>query len=276
MRYTAKARMLSFDFLADDTVYRLPPEQVLVFTGMLARADNLGRLPGEPEVLLTYLFYPKRPRDDITVLHVEALLVALATAKPTIIVWYAVEGVSYVEFVRWSKHQAGIRPHNRKSSFPAPDVPGVVRVVLPGQTLDMLDPPSALPEMRGDVGALIRSVAGQASMQKALTGFDEARVKEWIRVEPMRSGPIGYVLRGIEWVKFARWLANTGTTNMNDVMRVLDECWRLQPRNPWAYFHPDANTRGMVEMQQTAKAADAVHNALKEEDKRKWGRNDAP
>lgn len=117
MRYTARARMLSWDFPSDAAVQSLPAEHALALSFMIARADNLGRLPGEPEVLLAHLFTPKRPRADFSSDMLTECLWNLAGLG--IVVWYEVEGTRFVQLAKWSGHQS-IRSDLRKSDLPAP------------------------------------------------------------------------------------------------------------------------------------------------------------
>lgn len=162
MKYLAKARMLSYNFMVDPVVYHLPPIQALVLAAMVARADNLGRLPGDPAVLLAYLFFPKPPRGDMTPDDVREALRACATAKPPIISWYRVEGASYVQFETWAEHQT-IKPQNRKSSYPPPDSKGARAIASP--TGEQGDIPGLEPVEQPNVQALVGNlVRGMGAM----------------------------------------------------------------------------------------------------------------
>lgn len=269
MRYTAKARMLSFDFLPDDIVYDLPLVQALLLVGMLARADNLGRLPGEPEVLLTYLFFPKPPRRDISADDVEPLLLKLAQCKR--IVWYVMKGVRYIQFSNWDKHQPGIRAHNKRSSYPAPTDDGAGRVALPGDTLALeFEPPPQPPQL--SVVELVAGARAQAVATKAQAQFDSDAVMAWVVADTERDALGAYdVLRGVQWVRFAQWLWKTGTTSMRDVLHVLGECRRLRPRSPYAYFIASNGTRGSVEARMNADEAMAEGERIKREERAMFG-----
>lgn len=275
MRYTAKARMLSFDFLADDVVYHLPHVQALLLAGMITRADNLGRLPGDPPVLLAYLFFPKPPRHDITEAEVTKLLFALATVAPPVIVWYQVERSRYAQFMRWKVHQAGLRAHNLKSTLPGPDAPGAQLVVEAGQpSLFALPPPpevELLEDHTADIEKLVRGVGAQAALARTLGDFDESCVWEWVRADGSRISTAG-TFDGPGWVKFAHWLWNTGTHDMATVVALLDECYRLRPKQPYAYFHPEHGTRDIKAMQATAAEVVERHEQTQKEDRERWGR----
>jgi hypothetical protein len=259
MRYTAKARMLAFDFLPDDVVYGLSFTSVAVLAGMIARADNLGRLPGEPDVLLSYLFLPRSPRADLKPEHVEQALVVLAKSKR--IHWYVVNGVRYVQFKNWAKNQPGIRAHNKRSSFPEP---GALSVPLEGETLPLALEPPLPPALPFDVKALVVNVAAQHEMQKSMSGFDPSVITEWAKGKTAAPP-------GSSWERFAHWLWNTGTRNMRDIISVLEECDRLKPSVPYAYFNPSELTRAKVIQDANAKRSAAENEAFKKADKEAFG-----
>lgn len=269
MRYTAKARMLSFDFLPDDVVYVLPPMQALLLAGMVARADNLGRLPGDPPVLLAYLFFPKPPRPDATEAEAEALLTALASAVPPIVVWYQVGASRYVQFRRWKVHQAGLREHNQKSTLPGPDAEGSEPVIQHGQPSLFAPPQQATVQLAGTADAIRRLVehtAGQHNLSRALGEFDEARAWAWIR-DRIPNGP-----ELDEWYKFARWLWNTGTHNMDGVEAVLENRMAMKPVNAYAYYAPGGTTRDLKVMQARVAEAQGKHEKEKKADAVAWPR----
>lgn len=273
MRYTAKARMLSFDFLPDDVVYQLPPAQALLLAGMVTRADNLGRLPGDPPVLLAYLFFPKPPRKDIGEHEVEELLTTLASAAPPVVLWYQVERSRYIQFRRWQVHQSGLRERNLKSTLPGPDAPGAEPVLTHGQPSLFAPPPPPVVDLNPHTGvsveSLVRQVAGEHAMARTLGDFNGDRVWEWVRANGGEDVPM---MPGREWLKFARWLWNTGTTNMDTVVALMDECLRLQPRQPYAYFHHEHGTRDIKAMQARVSVGAAQHEATKKEDAKRWPR----
>jgi hypothetical protein len=256
--------MLSFDFMTDGLVYSMPLEHVGLFAGMLSRADNMGRLPGEPSVLLQFLFFPKPPRPDVTEASVQRLLESLAASGK--VRWYAVNGTRYVEFASWWKHQAGIKQQNRKSSYPSPDDGRLVALpLLDSQGKPMVEGASTQ-HAQLSIADLVSKVAGASSMQRVV-GFDADAVSDWVR-DKVGSSPKACVFSGrSEWLKFAHWLYNTGTTRMQDVLHVLDECLRLQPQNPWAYFHQSKGTRSTVQLVKNARAVEAEHEAMKAEDR---------
>lgn len=241
MRYTARARMLSFDFLIDEVVYKLPPKQAHLLAGMIARADNLGRLPGEPAVLLSYLFYPRAPRPDLGSDDVEALLTTLATNN--MITWYRFENARYVEFGQWTRHQSGLREHNRRSTLPAPGDAGADLVAVSRNSTELLrfdepEPPSG-PAV--DVRALLKQVARDRDMDGALGNFQPDVVVQWCR-----SHQIGEESVTALKVQFSQWLWKTGVTNMDAIVAVLDEDWKQKPDRPYAYWAAQGKARNGV------------------------------
>jgi len=258
VRYTAKARMLSFDFLNDEVVYRLEPARVMLLAGMIARADNLGRLPGEPEVLLGFLFYPKSPRPDVMPDAVEGLLMTLARAER--IAWYVAGGTRFVQFARWQKNQPGLKDANRKSTFPAPD--DGVPVVIPGSTLEMFaDETHAQADVRltPPNPAFARA---QASEQRAARAFDATALNDWLI-----ANAEGSTMSRNDWCKFAAWLWKTGTKSMPVLMALLDECVARRPQQPYAYFKPGTETREAINMRVSMAVAEKEHKRIRDEEK---------
>ena len=266
MRYTAKARMLSFDFLPDDVVYDLPPMQALLLAGMIARADNLGRLPGDPPVLLSYLFFPKPPRADASNDDVEGLLTRLCIAVPPIVLWYQVGQSRYVQFVRWSTHQAGLREHNLKSTLPAPNSEGSTPVMEYGQPSLFAAPPApAVPldiNAMDKVRALVQSAAAQHSMARAAGGFDAGRVQEWAATTGRTISPDS----DRDTIKFAHWLWNSGLRNMDALMALLEDRLAHVAENPYAYYAAGKPAREAIVMRFHAGRQVAQHEQVKRED----------
>ena len=255
MRYTAKARMLSFNFLNDDVVYGLPAKQGLLLAGMIARADNLGRMPGEPDVLLSFLFYPRTPRPDMMSDDVYELLTRLTCASPPVVHWYWVKGVRYVQFATWTKHQSGIRQHNLRSTYPGPEDEGAEQVpVSKNMTLPIFDKQDmATPAPAIDMGALVKSIAAQHTVARAIGEFDPGAVIEWCQ---------GRKLDQPGALKFAGWLWNTGTKNMRHILAILEHMDNSSDiLSPYAYFAPEGKAREAVIAKIQVASAIAEHAA---------------
>jgi hypothetical protein len=239
--------MLSFDFLIDDVVYGLRPMLGLLLAGMITRADNLGRLPGEPSVLLAYLFYPRAPRPDAGADDVRDLLITLSTLKPAVVAWYWVGNTRFVEFVHWKRHQPGLREHNLRSSFPGPDADSARAVLVPHhgtEALDLDSPPEGESSPPLDLGALVKTVARSHSMDAALGMYDAERVAEWCA----HSDAVRQAAPADKSIpqQVGHWLWNSGVANMDVVIAILDEYARLKPANPFAYFAPRSVAREAI------------------------------
>lgn len=238
MRYTARARMISFDFLVDDIVYHLPLKQVILLTGMIIRADNLGRLPGEPDVLLPYLFYPKSPRSDMSIDDVRELVMKLAGLRSPMIAWYTAKGSRYIQFLKWWSHQS-LPAHNKRSSFPGPDDEGSVACMVPKNETQPLpfDEPQT-PAPAPNLSAMVSEIAKQHARQWDAPTFDANRIAEWCGARKLANVT--------EWVKLGGWLWSTGVTNNDAIAALIEECERLKPENPYAYFAAGNNAREAI------------------------------
>lgn len=263
MRYTAKARMLSFNFLTG-VAYGLQPIQGLLLAGMVARADNMGRLPGEPSVLLNYLFFPKRPRSDASADDVEALVSTLEAKG--VVSWYAVDGERFVEFKEWAKHQPGLKEHNKRSQFPGPDTAGAAPVKgsdPDAPTLDVFEtqPAQTLRDKQVNVAPLVAAVAQSMGMSATGAKYDPDLVELFIKRVASDTQD------AVKWAKFSKWLWNTGVRHMPTLMTLLYECERRKPENPYAYFAEGGPGRSATAMRAAADAAAAEHEALKKSER---------
>jgi hypothetical protein len=265
MRYLAKARMLSYDFLSDDLVYSLAPIQVCILTGMIARADNLGRMPGEPSVLLSYLFWPRPVRSEFHVEAAKELLTKLASRTPPLITWYQIGETRYIEFANWAKHQPGIRSHNRKSSLPAPDDKNATRVAIPGEQTGLFEPIStestmgkpAAPSIR-ETRAMIRGLVGNLSMSRSNRSFDDAA---------LQAKALELKLDPVETFKLARWLWNDGVDDMKCVLALIEEHARLKPKHFYAYFAKGGPAREGIVARFRSDQASSQSDSEKQEDR---------
>ena len=113
---TARGRMLSWTISKDGRVARLScPLAKLLYSWMIAHADNLGRMPGEPaEVRATVI--PREP--EVTDEWVAVWLAEMHTLG--LIVWFEFDGMRYVQLTGWDKHQRLTGNMRRKSDYPEP------------------------------------------------------------------------------------------------------------------------------------------------------------
>ena len=106
--------MVSSSISTDAKVRELPcGNAMLLFSWMIAHADNLGRLRGEP-FYLKAVVVPYVP--DVTEHDVECWLAKMAELG--LVEWYEVKGDRYVQVRGWANHQRLDRA--RKSDLPPP------------------------------------------------------------------------------------------------------------------------------------------------------------
>lgn len=102
MRY--RIRSLKPELFRDERVARWPLPQRLLWVGLIAHADDYGRLEGHPSALRALVF----PLDDFTIKKVDAMLQSIAESGR--IHRYQADGLDYIEIVNWHAHQKVNRP----------------------------------------------------------------------------------------------------------------------------------------------------------------------
>lgn len=120
------------------------PWPMLLYTWLIAHADNLGRFHGEPDQIKA-LVLPRRR--EVTVELVEGWLVELSAAN--LIFWYQVAGMKYVQFPDkdWKRHQR-LNGNMRRSSD-LPECPKEVRTAYEHSTYNVS--PEVEVEVEGEV-----------------------------------------------------------------------------------------------------------------------------
>jgi len=115
--------MLAWNISEGSRVNKLSgPWPMLLYTWLIAHADNLGRFHGEPEQVKA-LVLPRRR--DVTIAEIEEWLLELSLIG--LIYWFEVDGMKYIEFPEkdWTRHQ---RLHgNMRKTSDLPRCPGNVR-----------------------------------------------------------------------------------------------------------------------------------------------------
>jgi len=86
-----------------------------LFQGMIAVADDQGRLPGSAAMVRSKIW----PSDDVTLDFVQKNIDALANHTDPFIFVYTVNGISYIQIINWWKWQPG--QWYGPSPIPAPD-----------------------------------------------------------------------------------------------------------------------------------------------------------
>ncbi|WP_436663584.1 hypothetical protein ACOALA_13680 [Alicyclobacillus acidoterrestris] len=123
----ANRRMISKSISVSEQVNNMSTFASLLFTWMIAHADDFGRMPGSPAKVKA-LVMPMRPE---SVHEVEAAIREMA--EQGLIIWYEVSGVRYIQFSTWERHQTGL--HKRtKSSFPEPEEDSKRVTEIPGNS----------------------------------------------------------------------------------------------------------------------------------------------
>lgn len=109
-----KRRMISEDFFQSEKVAEWTLRQRMLVLGIIANADDQGRIRGHPQWLRSRIF----PYDDFTAEEVEADLQEISKVNDTVLV-YEVEGKRYIQLQNWWEYQG--LPWAKQSDFPAPD-----------------------------------------------------------------------------------------------------------------------------------------------------------
>lgn len=120
----ANRRMISKSISVSEKVNSLTVFSALLFTWMIAHADDFGRMPGSAAKVKALVI----PMREEKVSDVESALHEIESKG--LIEWYEVSGTKYVQFPGWEKHQTGL--HKRtKSAFPPNPIHSVECEELP-------------------------------------------------------------------------------------------------------------------------------------------------
>jgi hypothetical protein len=107
-----RIRTLKPEIWADEAVGHLDPWERLLFIGLITMADDDGRLRALTPAITGHIF----PYDEIPPRRLRRWLLRLHGVH--LIVFYEVDGVSYVQICGWEKHQ---KINKRSASgLPAP------------------------------------------------------------------------------------------------------------------------------------------------------------
>lgn len=134
-----------------------------------------------------------------------------------------------MQFLRWTTHQS-LREHNRRSAMPGPEDDGSVACLLPTNTTEPLpfDEPGVVVAATPNLATLVAGIAQQHARQWEAPTFDAARITDWCNARGLPNVN--------EWMKLGAWLWSTGVKNADAIVALMDECERLKPANPYAYF----------------------------------------
>ncbi len=109
-----KRRMISEDFFQSEKVAEWTMRQRLLVLGIIANADDQGRIRGHPQWLRSRVF----PYDNFTADEIEQDIQVISNVNNTVLV-YEVEDKRYIQLQNWWEYQS--LPWAKKSDFPAPE-----------------------------------------------------------------------------------------------------------------------------------------------------------
>lgn len=212
----ARGRMLSWKISIDGRVAHLPPTGQLLFTWMIAHADNCGRLRADPAYLRATVI-PNIPK--VTDRDVVGWLGIMHNLK--LIQLYTVEGGKFCRFFGWEKHQRMDRAV--KSELPPPDNQWLPVVVSGCQWLPEVEGKGIEGEEEAASADAVRSVVAglrkewQASFHEHFwpgwpdkVAKDEA-IAAWAKLFDPKEGQeyheklLGDVMDGVDWWIKNRW-----------------------------------------------------------------------
>lgn len=102
MRY--RIRSLKPELFRDEKVQRLPRDARLLFVGLIAHADDEGRLDGDTRIIRSLVF----PMDDLPLKTVDHLLNQISGLG--LVYRYTADDYTWIEIRGWAKHQSVNRP----------------------------------------------------------------------------------------------------------------------------------------------------------------------
>lgn len=94
-----RIRSLKPELFRDEKIARLPIPARYLWIGLIAHADDDGRLEGHPAALRALIF----PLDELTIKKVETMLAQIADTGR--IDRYQFAGLDYIEIRNWKRHQ---------------------------------------------------------------------------------------------------------------------------------------------------------------------------
>lgn len=125
----ATGRMLRKQISLSEQVNDLSLKAALLYTWMLAHADDYGRMHGSPRRVKAEVV---PMRGDIADFDVLGCLQEMRDAG--LITCYEVEDEPYLQFPSWERHQAGLHKRTESKFPPPPEFPGTSRNLPPNRT----------------------------------------------------------------------------------------------------------------------------------------------
>ena len=109
-----KGRLISEDFFQSEKVAEWTLQQRALVLGIIAHADDQGRIRGHPQWLRSRIF----PYDNFTADEIEQDIQAISSVNDTVLV-YEVEGKRYIQLQNWWEYQS--LSWAKISDFPSPE-----------------------------------------------------------------------------------------------------------------------------------------------------------
>lgn len=123
-----RIRSLKHTFFSDEKICEYPLAVRWTFAGLIAHADDEGRLKGDPRLVKAHVW----PLDDeITAARVADHLMRLSSGSEPRIRWYRVSGRQYIEVINFKKHQYIQKP--KPSELPGPDMSDTDTIRVPDE-----------------------------------------------------------------------------------------------------------------------------------------------
>lgn len=178
------------DIFADDDFFVLPDKTKLLYIGLIALADDQGRVRAHLQLLKSKLF----PADSLDLQNINHRLEILAKAR--FIILYEVDGKQYIQMRDWWKQQTNNRP--KPSKYPAPpdwqDKTGYVYLIHDGELYKIgktTQPDKRIPQIEYLGGrsctvlVLIETENYHGLETQLHEKFSDKRVKgEWFDLDP--------------------------------------------------------------------------------------------
>jgi len=110
-----KKRVIDSDIRLSETIAKMTYRQRDLWHGLIACADDQGRLPGNPAAIRALIW----PYDDVSINDTENDIKFLATDEIGCILLYSVGNRNYIQIINWWEYQKG--QWMGQSNYPAPD-----------------------------------------------------------------------------------------------------------------------------------------------------------
>ena len=199
-----RIRYLKPEFFSDEDLAELPFQTRITFAGLWCFADKAGRLEDRPKFLKAMIF----PYDNM---DMDKQLESLSKGKHEngvpFIQRYEIEGIKFIQIIRWDKHQ---KPHHteKESIFPPAPPLKIKRMGMEKQ----LNPSSELDNVKVTVNKQLFpdesfELFWKAYPKKKNKGYAE---KAWQKIKPTKE-LVDLMIGKIEQLKNTnQWIESSG------------------------------------------------------------------